>query len=150
MAGDSVVKALSSWPCGCEFKPHQMQVCFHREKNLHITPPAYPAVNEDLALAGDGQDHWLCLNPLRSRWDLGCPHQGGGTGSAPASTLLGSKSLSSAGIEFPQVALLVAHYPFVLFCVLRAVFCYQRQAPSLPSLISGFLNQQCNLLTLFG
>ena len=37
-----------------------MQVCFQ----LDDPPPAYPAGNEDLALAEGGQDHYLCPIPL--------------------------------------------------------------------------------------
>ena len=61
----SVVKALGSYPCGCGFKSHQVQVYFHQ--TLHLSPPAYPAINSDMAFAGDGQDHWPCFNQLRAR-----------------------------------------------------------------------------------
>ena len=55
VAGDPVVEALDSWPCGCEFKSHQIQICF---QTLQITPPpAYTVINGDLALDGDGKDH---------------------------------------------------------------------------------------------
>ena len=48
-----VIEALDSWSCGYECKSHQVQFA-------SISQPT-PTCNEDLALAGDGQDHCLCL-----------------------------------------------------------------------------------------
>ena len=79
---------------------------------MHVTPTPYPAANEDphgpsWGLTEDGHiraangdlhdpgwgwtgdrqdlDHWLCLNHLRSRLDLGYLCQIGNAGSTPAS-----------------------------------------------------------------
>ena len=39
VVGGSVIKELGSWPCGCEFKLHQVWVYFHQKKKLvHHTP----------------------------------------------------------------------------------------------------------------